>query len=155
MTSPLYDELMHLDPSGFAVIFDEVALVPFSKPSAWPILLEKRKREFGGGQIWRGSMYWTAELGQCGAITLFVSETDVYIERLYVDEFLRKSSGMRGFSYYLLGEIKKKWPKRRISFHDDPNSESLWKAVSKHGVIKKIEASDCGETCYEVVEDYS
>jgi len=154
MTSPRFKEFMHLDPTGFEVVFEEVTILPFRDKDAWRQSIEANIEQFGAGCIWRGSMYWSAELGQCGAITLFVSDDEVYIERLYVDEFLRKEPRqMWGFSYYLLCEVKKRWPEQRITFHDDIYSRNIWDAVAQHGVIKKIGVCEA-RTYYEVVGDY-
>ncbi len=158
MATPHFEEFIRLDPTAFEVVFEEIAILPFHDQGGWRHRIEANAEQFGAGCLWRGSMYWSAELGQCGSITLYVSETEVYIERLYVDEFLRKySNGMRGFSYYLLCEVRKKWPKFRITFHDDIYSREMWNAVAKHGVIEKIKVCDDDENdaYYEVVGDYT
>jgi len=146
-------ELMQLDPDGFDVVFEEVATPPFEGNRGWGLRLEEHYERFGVGRVWRGSLYWAAEMGQCGGLTLFVGKEEAYIERVYIDDFLRRPNrSMRGFSYYLLASVVERWPNHRITFHPDQYSKDLWQAVEDHGVIERVsEASDVGEWRYAVV----
>ncbi len=147
MSIPNFNDFIKVDLKYFELVLEKLESLPFQGNENWKCMLKEKEMEYGPGHLWRGALYWSAELGQFGSITLFVSDSEIFIERLYIDDFYRG----KGLSYYLLREVRKRWPSHRITFQDDSFSREIWKSVSKNRVIKELETSDEESVYYQVV----